>query len=70
MIYLAFAVAIFAIIRLITAIIGGISLASDITYYLCRPFFFPMKMMWGFLGWLILFGGAGWAVNYIYYHFL
>ena len=70
MIYFAFTVAVVAIIRLVTAIIGGISRASDLTYYLCRPLFFPMRMMGGFLGWLALFGGAGWAVKYIITYFL
>jgi hypothetical protein len=65
MIILASLVALIAIVRLISAIFGGIKTAPDITYYLCRPFFFPMSMMFGFLGWLILFAAAGWAINFI-----
>ena len=65
MIILASLVALIAIIRLVSAIIGGIRTAPDITYYLCRPVFFPMSMMFGFIGWLVLFAAAGWAINFI-----
>ena len=69
MIILAIIIVVFALASLVIAIVGGISKASDLTYYLCRPFiFFSLSMPWGFLGWLILFAGAGWASNYIISH--
>ena len=69
MIILAIIIVVFALASLVIAIVGGISKASDLTYYLCRPFiFFSLSMKWGFLGWLILFAGAGWAINYIISH--
>ena len=69
MIILAIIIVLFALGSLGNAIVGGISKASDLTYYLCRPFiFFSLSMKWGFLGWLILFAGAGWAINYIISH--
>lgn len=70
MIILAFFIAIIAILRLTSAIVGGITTAPDISYYLCRPLFFPMKMMWGFISWLILFAATGWAINYIVNYFV
>ena len=70
MIVLASLVVLIAIVRLVSAIIGGIKSAPDIAYYLCRPFFLPMSMMFGFLGWLTLFAAAGWAINYIITFFL
>lgn len=65
MIIFAYLIIFIAVVRLGSAIYGGISNAPDITYYLCRPFFFPMSMMFGFLGWLVLFAAAGWAINFI-----
>ena len=69
MIILAIIIVVFALVSLVITIVGGISKSSDLTYYLCRPFiFFSLSMKWGFLGWLILFAGAGWAINYIISH--
>lgn len=70
MIYLAFLVAFVAIGRLIYVFLRGFRTAPDVTYYLCRPFGFPMSMMWGFLGWLLLFAVAGWAISFIVNYFI
>ena len=70
MIILASLVALIAIARLISAIVGGIRTAPDIAYYLCRPLFFPMSMMLGFIGWLGLFAATGWAINFIITYFI
>jgi len=70
MIILASFVALIAIVRLVSAIVGGIRTAPDIAYYLCRPLFFPMSMMLGFLGWLGLFAATGWAINFIITYFI
>ena len=70
MIILAFAVAFVAILRFVTAVIGGITTAPDITYYLCRPFFFAQSMKWGFVCWLCLFAATGWAINFIVNYFV
>ena len=65
LITLSIVVVVYAVFRLVSAIIGGMSKASDITYYLCRPFIFPMGMGVGFFGWIALFTAAGFALKYI-----
>lgn len=66
---ISFVVVLFAIIRLLVALISGMRMSSDITYNLCRPFFFGMKMLWGFVGWIFLFCMAGVAIEYIINYF-
>lgn len=69
LVVLASFVVVFALARLISALIGGLSRASDFTYILCKPFFFQWNMFWGFFGWLALFAATGWAVSYLVDYF-
>lgn len=65
MIYLAIVIAIAVILRLIYVFWRGFRTAPDVTYYVCRPFGFSMSMRWGFLGWMLIFAAAGWAISFI-----